>query len=70
MLCLRKSYLQIFDRVSLQEDIDIEISQIVCSGLCLQDVKTTVSVSVRVLRKGIKDFIQKMNSIQYAQLFI
>lgn len=70
MLCLRKSYLKIFDRVSLQEDIDIEISQIVCSGLCLQDVKTTVSVSVRVLRKGIKDFIQKMNSIQYAQLFI
>lgn len=48
----------IFDRSFLQEDIGIEFSKMPCSGLSLQDVKTTVSVSVRVLHKGINHFIQ------------
>lgn len=53
-----KSYLKIVDRFFLQEDIGTGISKIICLGLCLQDVKTTASVWIRILRKGITDFIQ------------
>lgn len=65
MLCSRKkvriynkSYLRIFDMIFLKKDISIGISTVICSGIRLQVVKTTVSVSVKVLRKGIKAFIQ------------
>lgn len=46
------------------------IGKIPCLGWSSQDVKTTVSVSVRVLRKGINDFIQTWIATNMRSYFI